>query len=65
MALIDTIHGSMEEALLEKRTGGSENALQRERWVEYWFGGVLVHRSAQVDLKQGLGMGLEQGLFGR
>ena len=50
--LIDTIHGLMEESMLEKRQGMMDTDIERTLWVEYWKDGELVHRSAHVVLKQ-------------
>ena len=61
--MIDTTKGPMDEALLEKRTGTFENDNERTSWVEYWLDGELVHRSAHVDLKQGISSLLMQGAF--
>ncbi|MBK8772992.1 MAG: hypothetical protein IPM06_21520 [Rhizobiales bacterium] len=41
----------MDESLLEKRTGGLDDANETTEWVEYWHDGELVHRSAAVVLK--------------
>lgn len=51
MAKINTIHGEMDESLLEKREGTTDNANESTTWVEYWFEGVLVHRSVDMVLK--------------
>ena len=51
MALITTTKGLMDESLLEKRTGGLDDANETTEWVEYWHDGELVHRSAAVVLK--------------
>lgn len=52
MARILTIHGEMDEALLEKREGVVDNDHEFTRWVEYWLHGELVHRSVHVTLKE-------------
>lgn len=52
MMLIETTKGMLEEALLEKRTGGVDNDNELTTWVEYWLDGELVHRSAHVTLKK-------------
>lgn len=51
MALINTIHGPMEESDLRKETGGHENDNEIATWVAYYHGEQLVHRSAHVTLK--------------
>ena len=43
--MITTTKGMMDEALLEKREGQTENDNETTSWVEYWDGGELVHRS--------------------
>ncbi len=52
MPLVTTIHGEMDEALLERRDGSLENDHELTTWVEYWLKGELVHRSAHVQLKE-------------
>lgn len=59
--MIETTKGPMDESLLEKREGGFENDNESTTWVEYWLAGELVHRSATVNLKQGLSALMEQG----
>jgi len=49
--LVNTIHGEMDESLLEKKEGGFENDNEKTTWVEYWLDKDLVHRSAHVTLK--------------
>jgi hypothetical protein len=49
--LVNTIHGEMDESLLEKKEGGFENDNEKTTWVEYWLDNELVHRSAHVTLK--------------
>lgn len=53
----------MEESDLEKRTGQVDNDVECTTWVEYWFEGELVHRSAHVHLKRGIEFGLEAADF--
>ena len=60
---VNTIHGEMEESLLEKRDGSVDDENEYTTWVEYWLGGELVHRSAHVTLKQVVGFG-EAASFG-
>lgn len=54
MALVTTIHGEMEEALLEKREASMENENEITSSVEYWLNDELVHRSVHVQLKRGI-----------
>jgi len=54
----------MPEDELEKREGQLDNDNEYTTWVEYWYKGELVHRSAQVNLKKGMFAGMEQGDFG-
>ena len=61
--MVTTTKGEMDESLLEKRTGVDEDDRARAEWVEYWLGGELVHRSANIALKKGIEMKLEQGIF--
>lgn len=62
--MIETTHGLLDEAELEKRTGALDNDNEHTEWVEYWLNGELVHRSVHVHLKQGLEQALIQGLIG-
>jgi hypothetical protein len=58
MAMIQTTQGLKDEASLVKREGVVDNDDEHTTWVEYYFGGELVHRSAHVTLKkwpEGLG----------
>lgn len=41
----------MDTSLLEKREGSVDNENELTTWVEYWFEGELIHRSAHVTLK--------------
>ena len=50
--LINTTRGEMDEALLEKKEGGLDNENEHTTWVEYYFEGELVHRSANIQLKK-------------
>lgn len=52
--MITTIKGLMDEALLRKVEGGIDNEIENTKWVEYYLGDELVHRSAHVNLKQGV-----------
>lgn len=51
--MIDTSLGPMEEADLYKQEGSLDNENEYTTWVEYYKDGMLVHRSATVNLKQG------------
>lgn len=48
---------------LRKVDGIFEDDNEITKYVEYYKGDVLVHRSVHVHLKQGLGSMLEQGAF--
>jgi hypothetical protein len=50
--LVTTTKGEMDDSLLEKREGSVDNENELTTWVEYWFEGELVHRSAHVTLKK-------------
>ncbi len=50
--LVTTTKGEMDDSLLEKREGTIDNENELTTWVEYWFEGELVHRSAHVTLKK-------------
>jgi hypothetical protein len=52
MALINTIHGEMDDSLLEKKEGSLDNETETTNWVEYWLNGELVHRSVHMALKR-------------
>lgn len=62
--MITTTKGMMDEALLEKRTGGFEDDNEKTSWVEYWLDGELVHRSAHVHLKKGVEIKAEAANIG-
>lgn len=57
--LVTTTKGEMDDSLLEKREGTVDNENELTTWVEYWFEGELVHRSAHVTLKKMPSMGGE------
>ena len=50
---ITTIHGLMDEDLLDKKVGSEEDDSQCLTWVEYWYNNELVHRSVHLALKEG------------
>lgn len=52
MALVNTTKGEMDDSLLEKREGSTENDNEIVSWVEYWLDGEMVHRSVHVHLKK-------------
>ena len=64
MATITTIHGDMEEDLLEKRTGSDDTPSEVSDWIEYWYNGELVHRSVHVHLKEGPVLTSTTAIFG-
>jgi len=55
MAMISTIRGEIDEAELEKKEGVIDNENEHTTWVEHWYQGELVRRSAHVTLKVGQG----------
>jgi len=54
MNMITTTKGDMDESLLEKREGSTDNDTETTSWVEYWLGEELVHRSVNMVLKRGV-----------
>lgn len=60
---IVTIHGDMDESLLEKRVGTEETDTEVLSWTEYWYNNELVHRSVHMQLKQGLDVFGETAVF--
>jgi len=52
MAMILTSKGEMDDALLERREGEIDNEVEHTTWVEHWYQGELVKRSAHVTIKQ-------------
>jgi hypothetical protein len=62
--LVNTIHGEMDDSLLEKKEGSIDNDVESTTWVEYWLDGVLVHRSAHVTLKTSPFTALEAASLG-
>lgn len=53
----------MDESLLSRHSGTSENDNEVVKWVEYHLDGQIVHRSAHVHLKKGLDLTGFQGNF--
>lgn len=49
--LVTTIHGEMDDSLLEKVEGSLDNDIEFTTWTEYWLDDELVHRSVHVTLK--------------
>ena len=49
--LVNTIHGEMDDSLLEKKEGSLDNDIEFTTWTEYWLNDELVHRSVHVTLK--------------
>ena len=54
MALIFTTKGDMEESLLVKTQGNSENENEIVSWQQWELDGEIVKREVQMHLKQGL-----------
>jgi len=52
MTTVNTTRGVMPTDLLEKREGEIDNENELTKWVEFWYKGELVHRSAFVRLKK-------------
>jgi hypothetical protein len=48
---VNTIHGEMDDSLLEKKEGSMDNDIEFTTWTEYWLDDKLVHRSVHVTLK--------------
>lgn len=49
---ITTIYGWRDPALFERKEGVFENDNELTKWVEYWDGSTLVHRSVHVTVKK-------------
>jgi hypothetical protein len=63
MALITTTKGDMDETLLEKKEGSVDNDNEYTTWIEYWYEGELVHRSAHVTLKKAMQLSAKAASF--
>lgn len=50
--MISTTKGDMDEKLLTKQEGEVDNDNELTKWVEYYDGDELVHRSVHVHLKK-------------
>lgn len=53
MALVSTIHGEMDDSLLENKSGIDIVPEGEAHWNEYWLAGELVHRSVHLFIKEG------------
>jgi hypothetical protein len=62
--LITTIHGEMDDSLLEKKEGSLDNDIEFTTWTEYWLNDELVHRSVHVNLKTSPFTALEAASIG-
>jgi hypothetical protein len=62
--LINTIHGEMDDSLLEKKEGSLDNDVEFTTWTEYWLNDELVHRSVHVSLKTSPFTALEAASIG-
>jgi hypothetical protein len=62
--IVNTIHGEMDDSLLEKKEGSLDNDIEFTTWTEYWLDDELVHRSAHVTLKTSPFMALETASIG-
>lgn len=62
---ITTIHGDMDDSLLDKLEGGFEDDNEQTSWVEYRLKGdsEIVHRSVRINLKQPLDLTSEVSGF--
>lgn len=54
MATVTTIHGDMDDSLLENRTGVDKIPEGDAHWNEYWLNGELVHRSVHLIMTTGV-----------
>lgn len=61
--LVTTIHGDMDDSLLEKKIGTDETDTEVVNWTEYWYNEELVHRSVHMHIKQGLDVFGESATF--
>ena len=63
--MINTTRGyQMDTAELTEKTGTFENDREITKWVEYWDGDDMVHRSVHVQLKWGAFAQTELASFG-
>lgn len=63
MGLIFTTKGDIEESLLTKKVGNSENDNEIVSWEEWYLGEELVKRNVDMHLKQGLFAPVEAATF--
>ena len=49
--IVTTIHGDMDDSLLDRRVYRVETEDEATDVVEYWLDGEIVHRSVHVTLK--------------
>jgi hypothetical protein len=54
MAIIQTTHGDLDEALLTRREGQDEDDNACATWVEYRLGEEIVRRDVHITMKRGL-----------
>lgn len=54
--IVNTIHGEMEDSLLEHKAGIDNVSEGEAHWTEYWFEGQLVHRSVHLYIKEGVSL---------
>jgi hypothetical protein len=62
--VVNTIHGEMDDSLLEKKEGSLDNDIEFTTWTEYWLNEELVHRSVHVTLKTSPFTALEAASIG-
>lgn len=60
---IYTIYGLIEERELRRKAWVEEDDVKQNAIVEYYLAGKLVHRSAHITLKQGIGIESHLGAF--
>jgi len=62
--IVNTIHGEMDDSLLEKKEGSLDNDVEFTTWTEYWLDDEMVHRSVHVTLKTSPFVQLEAASIG-
>jgi len=62
--MIETTKGFLPKEMLEMRSGVIDTEVEHTSWIEYWYEGELVHRSAHVQLKQAPAIFATEGSFG-
>lgn len=60
----DGVIQQMDDSLFDRRAGFDEDERAKISWVEYWQTDKLVHRSAHIELKQGLSLAGDTGVIG-